>query len=236
MARNTKDPKSTASAVLRAVMGNTDRVFTQADFGELPRTAVSLALSRLAKQGVLSKVARGVYYRPRQTVLGESKARQGSVELLLLEGARPTALSAASLLGFSTQQPSRHSYAISQRDPITRLNGVRMVRMRPEHDLSVEEGALLEFIRDRAAWSELSDRETLSKLKRLLKGQTRFDRLALAARTEPPRVRAILGALGELSGARKRSLQQLRSSLNPTSRYDFGRLRGLPNAKSWWAK
>lgn len=227
---------SVSKVVSAAVMAAADRIFTQDDFGELPRTAVSLALSRLAKSGALSRIARGVYYRPRQTVVGASNPKRHAVELTLLQGARPTGLTAAALLGFSTQQPSTPTYAIPRRDEITRLKGIKVVRMRPDHDLSPEDGALLEFIRDRGKWSELGDKETIDRLKSLFKEKDRFNRLAEAAITEPPRVRAILGAVGELTHAPKPTIDRLRNSLNPTTRFDFGRLRSLPAAKSWNAK
>jgi len=53
---------------------------------------------------------------------------------------------------------------------------------------------------------------------------------------EPPRVRAMLGAIGQEIGIPERQLQKLRSSLGPVSRYDFGRLASLPHAKQWQAK
>ena len=236
MARKAPSPDSTAKAVFKIVTTGSDRVFTNSDFAHLPRAAVSLALSRLAKQGELKRISRGVYYRARQTIVGSSKAGQGAIELSLLQGARPSGLSAASLLGFSTQQPAKPTYAIPQRDAVTRVKGVRMIRQRANHDLSSEDGALLEFIRDRAKWSELTDSATLDKLKTLCMDQHRYERLAKAALTEPPRVRAILGAIGELSGVDAKVLKVLADSLNPTSKFDFGRLAFLPNAKSWRAK
>lgn len=56
------------------------------------------------------------------------------------------------------------------------------------------------------------------------------------ARFEPPRVRAMLGSIGEELGATSRAVQQLRASLNPLSRFDFGMLRTLRHARNWQAK
>jgi hypothetical protein len=71
---------------------------------------------------------------------------------------------------------------------------------------------------------------------KLLTEDDRFDRLLKASPTEPPRVRAILGALGERLGRPARDLDRLRQSLNPLSRFDFGAFVGLPNARSWQAR
>ena len=48
------------------------------------------------------------------------------------------------------------------------------------------------------------------------------------ADSEPPRVRAILGAIGEQIGKKTAVTQRLRASLNPFSKFDFGLLAGLP--------
>jgi pimeloyl-ACP methyl ester carboxylesterase len=64
----------------------------------------------------------------------------------------------------------------------------------------------------------------------------RFARVVRAAQGEPPRVRAMLGALGQELDMPPRLLQKLRKSLNPLSRYDFGRLASLRHAKDWHAK
>ena len=64
----------------------------------------------------------------------------------------------------------------------------------------------------------------------------RFERLLKVADTEPPRVRAILGAVGTQLGKSEKLLRPLRESLNPLSRFDFGMLSGLRFAPQWQAK
>lgn len=48
--------------------------------------------------------------------------------------------------------------------------------------------------------------------------------------------RAMLGALGEELDMSPRLLDQLQRSLNPLSRFDFGRLSSLRHARQWQAK
>ena len=99
-----------------------------------------------------------------------------------------------------------------------------------------KDAALLDFLRRGGRSSELSPEKTINRTLALFAERGRFERLAKVAASEPPRVRAILGALGEQTGKGTRSLRQLRASLNPFSRFDFGVLSGLPNARSWQAK
>ena len=63
-----------------------------------------------------------------------------------------------------------------------------------------------------------------------------FERLLEVSRTEPPRVRAVLGAIGEQIGQPESRLSELRESLNPLSRFDFGILAALAYARQWQAK
>lgn len=56
------------------------------------------------------------------------------------------------------------------------------------------------------------------------------------AATEPPRVRAMLGAAGEQLGIDEGQLSRIRKSLNPLSRFDFGALSALKHAREWQPK
>ncbi len=109
---------------------------------------------------------------------------------------------------------------------------------RPEAwaSLSETDAALLDFLRQGGRFSELSPETTIHRTLTLLSEPGRFDRFLKIANSEPPRVRALLGALGEQLGATPRALHRLRASLNPLSRFDFGRLATLPTARSWQAK
>lgn len=216
-----------------------ERFWRHDDFTGLSSSAVATALSRLAREGELQRVRKGVYFRPRPTVIGPSiPASSGTIASSLRAPVHAAGLSAANLLGLSTQNPARREYATSAGDPPSALAGsrVRTRRPRARATLTAEEGALLELLRDRASTSDLRPAETARRLQELLSDRKRFARLARVAAEEPPRVRAMLGALGELVRAEEQQLRELRESLNPLSRFDFGVLSVLPNARSWQAK
>lgn len=150
----------------------------------------------------------------------------------------PAGLTAANLLGFTTQNPGRLEYATPATAPPTALADAIVHTRRPgsRDGLSSEDGALLEFLRERARSSDLPPEATLARLRKLLSDRERFARLVRAARDEPPRVRAMLGALGQEVGADPKLLHRLRKSLNPLSRFEFGLLRHLRHAREWQAK
>ena len=61
-------------------------------------------------------------------------------------------------------------------------------------------------------------------------------RLLRVATTEPPRVRALLGAFGQVLRTPDALLMGLRRSLHPLSRFEFGVFGVLPTAEAWQAK
>jgi hypothetical protein len=109
---------------------------------------------------------------------------------------------------------------------------------RPEswRALTETDAALLDFLRNRGELSELPPRETVNKLLEHFREKGRFERLLKVAASEPPRVRALLGAIGQQLGQPESRLSALRESLNPLSRFDFGTLAMLEHARQWQAK
>lgn len=231
--------RSTAAAVRKRVKSGGARFWRHSDFRGLPPAAVAMALSRLEREDVLERVRKGIYYRPAPTSFGPSIPAASAVAAQTLRAPlHPAGLTAASALGLTTQNPQRLEYATSGSAAPRALSDAVVHTGRPEARarLSAEEGAILEVLRERARSSDLSPEKTAQRLLRLLKDEERFRRLTNAATAEPPRVRAMLGALGEVLGMSPTLLGRLRRSLNPLSRYDFGRLASLPTAKAWQAK
>jgi len=235
-----KQPRTSAAQVVRdRVERGNARFWKHSDFGGLPPSAVATTLSRLAREGELQRVGKGVYYRPTPTSSGFSIApASGAAAQTLTAPLHPAGLSAANVLGLTTQNPQRPEYATPAAGPPTALRGAVVHTRRPAQRaaLSAEDGAILEILRERARSSDLSPEDTAARLLELLSDEDRYRRLARAAMAEPPRVRAMLGALGQELQMPPALLERLRRSLNPLSRFDFGRLRSLRHAKEWQAK
>lgn len=109
---------------------------------------------------------------------------------------------------------------------------------RPEswRSLTETEAALLDFLRNRGESSELTSEETVGKLLEYFQDRKLYNKLLKIAPAEPPRVRAMLGAIGQQLGLPAARLAELRRSLNPLSRFEFGQLIALTHAKEWQAK
>jgi hypothetical protein len=236
------EPRRITGLVRRRIERGGERLWRLEDFRDLPFSAVAQALSRMAREGGVERLSKGVYYRNRETVFGKSRPNPTAIRSLASRRKTlfPSGIAAANLLGFTTQMAKQGEIATSAGSLPRKLVGRDTVihTRRPESwtGLSETDAALLDFLRQGGKFSELSPGETIRKTLALLSEQKRLDRLLKITAYEPPRVRAMLGALGERLGASPRALRQLRASLNPFSRFDFGLLAGLPNARAWQAK
>ena len=233
---------NTAETVRQRIEASGERVWRMADFEGMPFMAVAQALSRLSRQGVIQRLGKGLYYRSRPTAFGASRPNSAQVRSLPVRrrGIFPAGIAAANVLGFTTQNPARVEVATNGPSLPRLIVGKETVihTRRPEswRALSETDGALLDFLRNRGASSELSPEETVDKLLEYFREPGRLERLLKVAPSEPPRVRAMLGAIGQQLGQPDSRLMALRKSLNPLSRFDFGSLAVLKHAREWQAK
>jgi hypothetical protein len=233
--------RNAARTVHERIETGGERIWRLSDFAALPFPAVAQALSRLARQGQLKRLGKGLYYRQRQTAFGPSLPNPAAIRSLpVRQRAFPAGIAAANLLGFTTQNPARIELATEGMSLPRLIVGKDVVihTRRPPawRSLSEAEAALLDFLRNRGEASELSPQETVQRLLSLFREPGRFDRLLQVAASEPPRVRAMLGALGQELPQPPSVLSWLRASLNPLSRFDFGILAALEHAPQWLAK
>jgi hypothetical protein len=236
------DAGNITEAIRRRIEGGGERVWRIADFDGLPFTAVAQTLSRMARRGAIQRLGKGLYYRPRQTAFGPSKPNAAQIRALHVRRKKvfPAGLAAANLLGFTTQNPSRVELATNGLSFPQLIVGASTVvhTRRPEswRRLNAIDAALLDFLRNRGKASELSPEETVAKLLKYFRAPGRLERLLKVAPSEPPRVRAMLGAIGQQLGLPRHRLAALRRGLNPLSGFDFGVLAALAHAKQWQAK
>lgn len=228
--------------VRRRIEAEGDRLWRIQDFRDLPSTAVAQALSRLTRQGELERISKGVYYRSRPSPFGKSRPNPAAIQKLTpgQKGVFPSGIAAANLLGFTTQTASKQEIATNAPSLPRKLLGTDTLvhTRRPEawRDLSSQDAALLDFLRRAGRTSELTPTETVRRILLLFAEKGRFERLLKVIDTEPPRVRAMIGAIAEELGKPPAMVHPLRASLNPLSRFDFGQLSSLRSARRWHAK
>jgi hypothetical protein len=234
--------RRTASLVRRRIERGGERLWRYQDFAGLPFASVAQALSRLTRAGLIERLSKGIYYRTRQTSFGPSRPNPAAIRHLASQQSAifPAGLAAANLLGFTTQNPKHGEIATTAPSLPRKLIGsdtlVHTRRPAAWTGLSDMNAASLDFLRQGGKSSELSPEGTVRKMLALVSENGRFEHLLKVAHSEPPRVRAMLGAIGEEIGKSPRILNRIRTTLNPLSRFDFGMFSGLRYAHSWQAK
>lgn len=183
---------SAAGAARRRVeRARSGTFFRRRDFDGGDR-AIESALRRLAAEGELVRVRHGLYWRGKKTRFGMTRPSVLEVALAVGgQGAGPSGVAAAALLGLTTQVPATVEVAVPGKVPEP-IPGVRF-RSRPysrrEHRLTPVEVAVLELLRDpnaaEATWPRVADR--IREL--LADGSVRATVLGAQAAAEP-RVRA----------------------------------------------
>lgn len=117
-----------ADKVLDRLQSANGQIFSVADFLDLgPRPTVDQALSRLARQGKINRVRRGLYELPRigkllnrpitqsPDALARAWARKNGLRIV------PSGAYAANLLGLSTQVPAKITYYTNGRTKTIKL-------------------------------------------------------------------------------------------------------------------
>jgi hypothetical protein len=237
-----KTPTTTMGAIRLRIEKGGERIWRMEDLSDFPAAAAAQALSRLARAGFIQRLSMGTYYRSRESSFGKTRPNPNTISKIATrtKSIFPAGITAANQLGFTTQTPSRSEISTSAGSIPKKLVGNDAIihTHRPEawNILTMNEAALLEFMRRGGRDSELSPEETLMRMRDLISKAKLFKNLLEAAPSEPPRVRAIIGALGEDIGANRKDLAVLHRSLNPLSKFDFGIFAKLPNAKEWQAK
>lgn len=194
----------TASAKIerRVAAAPPGQAFTIEDFlGMASPTAVKTALSRLSKRGVVDRVRRGLYHKPRTSRFGRGGMPADRIAFVASHGKAPgpAGASAAAALGLTTQIPPRPTIAIVGNRP-TSVPGVRFVERsnieRVTAGLRPPEIALLEVLRDGFKWVELPETAIRTRVTELIgTGDIDVRRIRRAAKGETRRVADKLEAL-----------------------------------------
>ena len=231
----------------RIERGGEDRLWSYPDFRGLPTMAVAAALSRLSKgsDALIRRVRKGVYYVPKKTRFGETKPELKHVMTHLLRhrgiAYSPTGTAAYNGLGLTTQISPKITYRVNRPvrsiDPGGDTFGIKSVTLRPSYaveGLDSSELVILDALKDLRRIPGATPTETIGRIVSLIaSGRLSFNRLARLARHESPRVRALVGAIGNHIGADKNALASLKKSLNPLTTFHLHIGKALPNADDW---
>lgn len=232
--------ESVASEVRRRVFRNrTKRIWSFADFADLDPMPVAATLSRECKAGRLRRIRRGFYFRPQQTAFGETRPDPNMVAKAVFRKRASIATGDYNRLGLTTQVSNEMTIAVDQPTRVKPIHGVKMRALtRPisrQKGITKDERLALDALRNLRRIPDASTGSAVKRIKSLFTSKRlNFERLARFAMAEPPRVRAILGAIGEEIGCNPDAVERLRNNLNSLTTYRSPSLsRSLRCARVW---
>lgn len=206
-------PTDSARSPRSYVTASRNRFFTVDDFVG-SRSTVGRALSRLADDGELVRVKRGLYWRGTKTPLGMSPPSSTLILRVVYgktAGVGPTRLDAARKLGLTTQVARTPAFAV----PFV-VEGLSLVLVnrarrtgRARYRLTDVEVALFEVLYYWENTVELSSTDAVKRLRSLIGKTIRPKAVAAASTTESARVRERLRALLISAGFEKDALHVL---------------------------
>jgi hypothetical protein len=226
-------------------VGGTDKLWTYAHFESLPTQAVATALSRLAKEGVIERVRKGVYYKPKETRFGRTAPDGARVAVEVLKGRKTrwgvSGLPIYNALGLTTQISAVPTFDVNRETRSLHTGSKTRVRVKARNrrvkDMTHEERGVLDALRDIKSIPDTDPAKTVGRIADLTKaGRISFERLVKLAKNEPPRVKALLGVIGEILGKSTEVLRPLKAALNPTTTYKIGISASIPEAEAWKVK
>lgn len=206
--------------------------------------AGSKALSRLVDKGVIKRVRKGYYYKPKVSVFGEQKPREDVLLSLYLfeknkQVAYITGTRLYNRLGLTTQVPSSIRVASLDRQVKGKVGNVVIKPAKSYVKVTtdtIKYLELLDVIKDLNTIPDLQKSDGLVYLKRVIYNfdTAEIKKLITYGVAYPPKVRALLGALLETMNVDTVNLSLLKKSINPSSSYDYGITpKMLSTVNSW---
>jgi len=208
-------------------------------------TTAAKALERLQKEGLIKKVSKGVFYKPKQTVFGELQPDYN--ELLrpyLFENGKRVAYETGTTLykrlGLTSQMAFRIKIASrGKRITINRgtLKAGAVKSYAEVTNSNYEVLGLLDAFKDIKRIPDCSVAQAVSRLSVILKelSEKQIALLLRYALVYPPRVKALVGAVLQNIGYDGIGMDKLKGSLNPLSTIKLGiKETALPTKNDWY--
>ncbi len=221
------------------------KTFGYADLGiatEDYQTAAKV-MERLQSKGIVKKISKGVFYKPKQTVFGELKPDYNEqLRTYLFENGKriayETGFSLYNRLGLTTQMAFRIKIASRSKRISINRGALKADAVKSYAEVTDRNYELLGFLDAFKDIKRIPDSNVKTSVK-ILSGKIKdLDEKQIVEMLKyailyPPRVRALLGAILE-NANNTVNLQKLKESLNPLSSYELGMKESdLPTLKNW---
>ena len=225
-----------------------DFVFTYRDLGLTADDSANVIkkLNRLAERGVISKLSKGRYFKPKKSRFGTlNPSVEEVVKDLLSKNGRIvgylTNYSVYNKLGLTTQIPNTIVVGSNTKRGKTRRGKTEIRFIMQRNEITKSNIYLLQLLDAIKSIKSIPDTDIDKSCTRLLAllselSEWQTNALMRLAQLYPPRVIALLGAMLQQIGC-SADLTILRDRLNPISTYNYGiSTTVLPSSQQWKIK
>lgn len=223
--------------------------FGYADLGIEPAGffTAAKALERMQKKGTIKKISKGIFYKPKMTIMGALGPDYSALlnNFLYRDKKRVGYITGGELynqLNLTTQNYFRTKIATNRSRKKIEKGWLKTSTVKSYVEITEENYQLLGILDAIKDIRKISDTPTATAIKILAAKIEKFEEAAINGLIEyalqyPPRVRALLGAILEYKFAKRFDLGELQKSLNPGSVFTITiKEKDLPTIKNWSIK
>lgn len=217
--------------------------YSQLDISKDEFQTAAKVLERLQKKGIIKKISKGMFYKPKMTVFGELRPNDQEIlrPYLFQKGKRIayiTGLYLYNQLGLTTQIPFKIKIASRSKRIYINSGAIKATPVKSYSEVTDNNYQLLGFLDAMKDLNSITDIDTkavidifCNKINELSDDQVR--EMIHYALIYPPRVRALLGAILEKLN-RKSGIEKLKENLNPLTTFKFGLNESFLESVSNW--
>ena len=245
---NEKRVKMSVAKITRDFVSNIEsaKLFTYDDIPCLNKTSAAIELSRLFKKGIIKKVSKGKFYKPKIRVFGEvapiTPAYFENCFQSYLKSdetnSYETGANSFRKLGLTTQVSNETVIATNKPYRKVRIDNINLRFIQKRVDAKGDEIYLvqiLDAIKDINKIPATTPNDLVKYLKEIIKEESleKQNKLTKFALKYTPRTRAILGAIFKEIG-NKNCAYELKSTLNPMTNYKLKIEEDVIKEKKYW--
>jgi len=221
---------------------NDAKVFTYSDIPCENKPSIAIELSRLFKKGIIKKISKGKFYKPKKRVFGEvgpsSNDKIKSYLNSIDSKAYETGSNSFRKLGLTTQISNETTIATTKSYRKIKIDNINLKFIPKRVDVNDDEIYLIQIldaIKDIKRIPGTTPNEVVKYLKDIIKKESleNQNKLTKFALKYTPRTRAILGAILKEIG-NKNCAYELKSTLNQMTNYKIRIDDDVIKDKKYW--
>ncbi|MCF0061330.1 DUF6088 family protein [Dyadobacter chenwenxiniae] len=234
---------ATIQEQIKAIPDDTSFGYGQLTIPARQYQSAAKVLERLQKKGLIRKLSKGIFYKPKKTIFGEKKPGEEQIlkPYLYRDSQRIAYITGTYLynqMGLTTQVPAIIQIASRDRRIFINRGTIQATAVKSYVDVSEDNYRLLGLLDALKDMKDIADLDlqaaieiVTNQIRQLTKGE--LTEIVGYALKYPPRVRALLGAILSVMG--KAAIAKiLKESLNPLTVFKLGiNDRLLPSAPEW---